>query len=481
VLHERLHKEWHARERAVAIRPVLTLASEGLLLGAGTVVVPANGPRRLQSTGGDGARVLALLSVAYGKAIAPSVLGNIARAAKAWSQGDDCLAYIHLAHARLPELQDAHEASRRLFIVDHFIKAGTSPRVILAVLGLELSAIDAVEKLYNPDEPRVPAGSGRTSGQWTDEPGGDGQPASGSGRPPASGHPLSLLDTGAPASESSAVGSRLLSWMANLDAAQIAELAIYAARVLTPVGGAAAVFGILFVPSSNKIRVEGQVADVPGLRYSWDRDELTLHLTYDHAGEQRTFAAYLDGDIFRDEEGREIGRVIGGNKIAIDLFAVLPDLVKKSDEPRLCPAPARDVPGSDRGLEYKDNLARQYEDFLKPLINPDAPTPSGFAYFLPNPIPGKRFVSYDDCQKKTSMLFEFKSYYGGLLTFNSNARRSFLDQSLRQIAASGGRPTVWIFADKQDLLRTQKLFEDADKGREYITLVHVPWTTRGTR
>ena len=479
MLQERLRNAWRARERTIAISPVLTLAPQGLVLGAGTVLVPADGSRRLQNLQGQETRVLALLPAAYGRAVAPSVLGNIARAAKAWSEGDDCLAYIHLAHARLPQLQDAHETSRRLFIVDHFMKAGTSPAIVMAVLGLDASAIDAVGKLYNPDEPRVPAGSGRTSGEWTDEPGGDEQPGSSSGRPPASGHP-SLLDTGPAASESSAVTSRLLSWMANLDAAQITGLAIYGARVLTLAGGAAAVFGTLFVPSPNDIHVEGEVAGAPGLRYSWNRDELTLHLTYDHAGTQQTFAAYLDGDKFRDEDGNVIGHVIGGNKVAIDLVAALPHLVKR-DEPRMCPEYAPDVPGSDRGLEYDENRAQQYEDFLKRLINPDAPTPSGYVYYLPNSTNPDDPVSYDDCQKKTSMLFEFKSYYGGLLMFDSNARRSFLRQSLRQIAASGGRPVVWIFADEEDAERTRTLFRDADEGREYITIVHVPWPTRGTR
>jgi hypothetical protein len=72
------------------------------VLGAGTVLVPAHEARRLASLDGQEARVLALLSAAYGKAVAPAVLGNIARAADAWRQGDDCLAYIHLAHSRLP-------------------------------------------------------------------------------------------------------------------------------------------------------------------------------------------------------------------------------------------------------------------------------------------------------------------------------------------------------------------------------------------
>jgi hypothetical protein len=110
--------------------------------------------------------VLALLSAAFGETIAPSVLGNIERAAKAWSDGDDCLAYIHLAHARLPTLHDPYDAAQRLFIVDAFMKAGTSPRAVFEALHFDGAYIDAVEKLFNPDEPRVPAGSGRTSGQW---------------------------------------------------------------------------------------------------------------------------------------------------------------------------------------------------------------------------------------------------------------------------------------------------------------------------
>jgi hypothetical protein len=472
MLHERLRNAWHAREQAIAISPVLTLAPQGLVLGAGTILVPADGSRRLLSLKGQEARVLALLAAAYGRAVAPSVLGNIKRAAKAWGEGDDCLAYIHLAHSRLPALQEPYDAARRLFIVDGFLKAGTSPRVVFEALRITPAYIDAVEKFFNPDQPRVPAGSGRTSGEWTDseETGGDADAPTGMAGQEERG-PSLLSRMPLPAA----------SFLGELNAAQAAELGSYALRVLSLAGAAAAVFGLLFVPSPNNIRVEGEVPEIPGLRYSWNRDELALHLTYDHDGAQRTFAAYLDGDVFRDEDGRVIGRVIGDNNVAVDLFAVLPDLVKKRDEPRLCPEPARDVPGSDRGLKYDDDLAIQYADFLKPLINPDAPTPSGYAYFLPNPEPGRRFVSYDDCEKKTSILFEFKGDYGGLLMFDSNARQSFLDQSLRQIAASGARPVVWIFANRQDAERTRELFEEAGEGREYITIVHVPWTTRGTR
>jgi hypothetical protein len=243
---QRLREAWHARERAFPIYPVLHLASEGLILGAGTVLVPAQEARQLTSLDGREARVLALLSAAYGKAVAPAVLGNIARAADAWRRGDDCLAYIHLAHSRLPELQDSYEAARRLFLAEGFLEAGGNPRGVLEALNLDAAHIDAIEKVYNPAEPRVPAGSGRTSGQWT----------------------------------------RLLSVLGDLSAEAAEQLESFALRLLgaslSEGAAAAAAFGLLFIPSPNDLSVEGEVAGLPGLSYAWNRDESTLHLTYDN-------------------------------------------------------------------------------------------------------------------------------------------------------------------------------------------------------
>lgn len=82
-----VHAAWRAR--ATPITPVLTLTTDGLVLGAGTVIVAATAPRRLNNLHGQEAGVLALLAAAYGKSIAPSVLGNNERAAKAWREGDD--------------------------------------------------------------------------------------------------------------------------------------------------------------------------------------------------------------------------------------------------------------------------------------------------------------------------------------------------------------------------------------------------------
>ena len=272
MLHEQLRNAWHARKCFVPISPVLNLTPEGLALGAGTVLVPADGPHRLKSFEGQEARVLALLSAAYGRAIAPSVLGNIERAAKAWGEGDDCLAYIHLAHARLPELRDPAEAARRLFIVDGFMKSGTSPRAVFEALHFGAAYIDAVEKLFNPDQPRVPAGSGRTSGEWTDSGATGGDDAAQPGRAGQEEHGSSLLGR---------MPFPAASFLGELNAAQAAEIGAYALRVLSAAGTAAAVFGLLFILSPNNIRVEGEVPEIPGLRYSWNRDESLLHLTYD--------------------------------------------------------------------------------------------------------------------------------------------------------------------------------------------------------
>lgn len=473
MLDEQLRDKWRARECAVPINPTMTFTPDGLVLGAGTVLVATNGPRRLQSMRGQEARVLALLAAAYGKAVAPAVLGNIERAGNSWGDGDECLAHIHLAHSGLHAPSDVRTAAYRLFIAENAMKAGISPRAIFKAL-----------KAYNPAEPRVPAGSGRTSGEWTnsEDATGDGAESEGTAVDTAK------EDTAGPGIRGSSLVSRMpsppaASFLGELTTAQVAELGAYALRALraaTPAGAAAAVFGLLFIPSPNNVRVEGEVPEIPGLRYSWNRDETVLHLTYDAGEAQRTFALHLDGEFIRDEDGQVVGRVIGGNRIAIDGMAVLPDLVKQ-DEPRLCPAPAPDVAGSDQGKSYEENRSRQYEDFVKLLINPppNGPTPSGFVYYLPNPAENGKTVSFDDCEKATSILFEIKGEGLAKLTNDLPGVMvdKFLDQATRQMEASGGRPIVWIFAEEEAAHFARKLFDDEGLGR--ITVAYAPRIRRG--
>jgi hypothetical protein len=436
---QRLREAWHARERAFPIYPVLHLAPEGLVLGAGTVLVPVQEARQLTSLDGQEARVLALLSAAYGKAVAPAVLGNIARAADAWRRGDDCLAYIHLAHSRLPALQDSYEAARRLFVVEGFLEAGGNPRGVLAALGVDAAHIESFEKAYNSAEPRVPAGSGRASGEWT----------------------------------------RGLSVLGGLTAEAAEQLGSFALRLLSASlsegAAASAAFGLLFIPSPNEISVEGAVADLPGVRYAWNRDESTFHLTYDNPdGGRSTFSAQLEDDVFRDERGQIIGRVLPDGTIAIDTAAVSADLAQ-DDQPKLCPAPAPDRPGGSE-------IGRDYEDYVKSVVNPDNPTPRGWGYQLSNPEQNGAPVYYDDCQQSTGMMVEAKGGYSGVLAFQQgrdSVSADWLGQSAAQIAASGGRPIRWYFAEPETEAFAKKLFEGAGGGRARIETQVLPWPGSG--
>jgi len=74
VLVEQLRKEWRARQHAVPMNHAPSFAPEGLVMGAGTVLVPAMEDRVLQDLKNQEARVLALLSAAYGRVVPWSAL-----------------------------------------------------------------------------------------------------------------------------------------------------------------------------------------------------------------------------------------------------------------------------------------------------------------------------------------------------------------------------------------------------------------------
>jgi hypothetical protein len=427
VQHEHWRDAWLARKRTAPIDPALHFSPDGLVLGAGTILLPAAGDRRPANLQGHETRLLALLSATYNKAISPSVLGNIERAAKSWRDGDDCLAAIHLAHARLPQHNDPYEAARRLFITDAFIKAGTSPLAILWALGLDGSYVEAVEKLYNPLEPRVPAGNGIFSGRWT----------------------------------------KSLSFLAELTAAQATALGTYALRLFGPAGAAAAAFGLIFIPSRNRIRVEGEIKGLPGGRYSWNRDEVQLHLTYETAdGEQQTFTAQLKGQEFLGPQGQVVGRVLPQDNVTIETDA-LPGRPANDNEPKLCPLPEPDKRTNNKGLTY--------EAFMRPLVNPDMPTPLGWGYYLVNPSTGKA-VEFDDCQQKTGIVIDYKDRYWRMLSDLGLQRfiiKNLWNQAESQVQAAGSRPIRWYFSEKQAADYIRDLFRD-DPVRGSIDIVHVP-------
>ncbi len=446
MLNEQLREQWRARKRTMPIYPLMTFAPDGLVLGAGTVLLQVMGPRRLQSLRGQETRVLALLAAAYGKAVAPAVLGNIERAVKSWRDGDECLAHIHLAHSGLHAPGDLRIAAFRLVIADWAMKAGLSPRAIFQALRIGSPYVDAVEKAYNPDEPRVPAGSGRASGEWTSD---------GSASPISPGEALA-----APAAAP----------LGDLFPAAADSLGEFAAGLLARFGGpAAAVFGLLFIPSSNDLNVKGEVPGVPGLSYSWDRDESLLHLSYvDADGETTDFTAQLEDDVFRDQNGNVVARILPGSNIVVDKAAVFPDSAN-DNEPRLCPMPGLDKPGE---------LGRDYEDYVKSIVNPVDTTPRYWGFQLLNPASGA-FVYYDDCEHTTGTMVDAKGPgYANLLTYdkvNASVAEKLLDESARQLAALGARQLRWYFAEPEAAESVRKLFREKDKGRESIEIIDLRW------
>jgi hypothetical protein len=404
----------------------------GLALGAGTILLSAVRPRRLADLQGEELRLLALLAATYGKAISPSVLGGIERAAKCWDEGDDIAAVTHLVHAGLPLPVDPAEEARRLFVTDAFIKSGTHPLAILQTLGLNPAYVETVAKLYNELEPRVPAGNSIFSGRWT----------------------------------------RALSFFGDLTATQAEQLGLWAARLLAPIApeaaGAVAAAGLLVFPSPNRIRVKDDIKGLPGGRYSWNRDETEIHITYGDAdGEQRTFTAQLKEREFLGPRGQIVGRVLPNDTVAIEASA-LPGRPANDNEPKLCPRPQPDKRTNDRGIEY--------EIFMRPIVNPFMPTPLGLGYKLMNPFDDQA-VEFDDCEQKTGTMIDYKHRYWHLIT-NLKIQKFVIDQlwdaALRQLQAAGDRHIRWYFAEKKTADFVSDLFDRDPGGRGNIKIIYAP-------
>ncbi len=158
--------EW-ARSRPVHLS--MTLTDEGLVLGAGTVLAKAGfdqwGRFELALNGAE-QRILALLAVAYGRPVSPSVLDNIRRASQQWSRGETCLALIHLAYIGLPKLPDQKEASFRLSLAEGALADGVTPGDLLKACCIDNVGLDLLKGGYDPSQPRAPKGT-PAGGQWT--------------------------------------------------------------------------------------------------------------------------------------------------------------------------------------------------------------------------------------------------------------------------------------------------------------------------
>ena len=486
MLVERLRAQWRAREQSRDIREAPVFETDGLVLGAGTLLTNAGDGRPAEELADGDTRLDALLSVAYGRRIDPHALGHVKAAATRWRQGDQARASLHLALSRLGRLSRPDDAAKRLFMADGLMSAGIAPEAILKALEDQTAPAAAVWK-YNANQTRVPAGSGRASGEWASTGGGGRAAATGAahlaartGHPqppvkaPASRPPAAPSGKAPPAPWSAAtvashavvqtnagvaagaaalarptaglnlagLGTRALAGLVEFVSTAVESGAVGAA--LTAAGTVAA-FGILFVPSRGP---KGQWVKVGGagdLSYYWNPDESRVLFRFRGTdGKLQTVAASPgpDGN-YRGPDGKVIARALkAAGKIGL-VVSTGELLGFDHDDPKLCPKPVQENHGV-RG--------RIYEDFNKIEFNPGNPTPSGFGYRLrgpgikPNP-------TYDDCQQLTGALADYKGpMYAKLLFGNENVSKSVLKKMQKQAddedTAKGARSLTWRFEEK---------------------------------
>lgn len=164
-------RDWRDKGLGRTFHRAMTFTQAGLVLGRGAVLAAfakegvgkgwrGNGRLALE---GHEARVLSLLTAAYGEPLAGGIIEKIRRAGEFWCAGDKALAQLHLAFIGLPGIDEAD--AYRLFLAGTALKKGVSPGELMKALGIPRAARD-IEK-YWEDQPRVSAGSGRESGQWT--------------------------------------------------------------------------------------------------------------------------------------------------------------------------------------------------------------------------------------------------------------------------------------------------------------------------
>jgi hypothetical protein len=139
----------------------MTVTEQGLVLGAGTLLAKM-GEDGL-GLDGEEERILTLLAIAYRGDVPGAALGMFRRVSKHWQGGDKCLAAIHLAQSGLPEIDE--DAATCLSLAAELIEAGMMPRELARQLGLNPVQFDVSK--YDENQPRVPAGNGRASGQGT--------------------------------------------------------------------------------------------------------------------------------------------------------------------------------------------------------------------------------------------------------------------------------------------------------------------------
>jgi len=164
MLTDRLGKAWRAQRESTAIDSTMRFSDKGLVLGAGAILAPAGESGRDISI--DELRLRALLTAADLRPPAATGLAHLRKAAECWNRGEDGLAAMHLALSGLGRLEQPEQDAHRVFLAAGLLAAGVDADAIIDAVASGAPASERLGK-FSPDQPRVAAGSGRTSGQWT--------------------------------------------------------------------------------------------------------------------------------------------------------------------------------------------------------------------------------------------------------------------------------------------------------------------------
>ena len=455
----------------------LEITDLGLTFGAGTVLakMDLDGRNHPRLAIGDEARVKVLLTAAYGRPAETYVLEKMHRAAELWNEGEKALAHIHLAFARLPPLE-GEEQALRLRLAGECLDCGVRPAEVMKARG-SLSALLSLLK-YDQVQPRVPAGNGRASGQWTSNGSGSG---GGSQAAPAAASPDAVPAAASVWARAGTLASDLFSEPSPKFLAGLGELG-------AAIGGAGALLGAIFVPSPNPgVTSEGVVPGDPDLHYAINHDEGTLRLTRQGAagGEAVALARLGHGGIFYHTKiGIPIARDVSGS-VVFDAETLKPAAPEETPRATATAERRRGGGGDTKALPrpwagcaaWRLGTGHKISRADQRLENPQRPLPPGVAVSLTNPVTGAR-VAFDDCRESDGTMIEAKGPgYADALQKPFMVERltdDWIEQATRQVQASEGRPLEWYFAEEKAAAEAEQIFANDKILEDKIKIIYIP-------
>ena len=362
-------------------------------------------------------------------------------------RGYRCAAPDEIALLRRAVFDDDTRLGRLPIVLASIVRALDRGDLVMAqLLGLEIPldsldddrlwrlsrAADLIKAGFDPDQPRD------DHGRWTSE------------------AALHAITAGLGAATS---------LLGDLAPETLSALRAIAARINT----ATAVFQILFIPTNQSLISAGTLPDHPDITYHYDRGTGVLSLEREGAP---VFSSRADHDgLFRDSDGRPIGRKIDGNLI-LDGDA-LPGAKpgspenKPEDKPKLCPDPDDDRKGEKKA---KDIAYQKQITGLK----------EGLAVRLPSRSDDPRrdpYVYFDGCRESDGTMLEAKST--GFLAmmqkspsfWEGKIMAGFYKQADHQVTAAASRLIEWHFAEKEVADYVRAKFAEKDFR---ITVIYTP-------